>query len=355
MVPEVGGCSVHGSLTTSRLRSAVQAWLAPDAGEAAVVALFDGLERYAAGLLRRRRLVDVAASDIAADVLFHGGAPLALRAFVERQVALHGLDLAVRGLYRAVQNAAWRLQEERDPTGARAYRAVRLLNAKSLPAGMLVGSSGFVLGPASAPRLLQGLARTAQVLAAAAARAEFAGIWQLRCHRALARRLVALFAAVQAQAERFGLRLEFSRSDLQQFVASALRAQVHNELLALAVDGDEGQQVIPRGRESSTPSAAASDAWDYAALDRGHVELLATLLQQDLDEGELSGRRLYGARRQRLAGLVAGWRLAGAIVDPLPQLEALGLKHAAAFDDRALLREALQAAGRSLRPEDLSA
>lgn len=354
MVPEVGCCPVQGSLTTSRLRSAVQAWLAPDAGEAAVVALFDGLERYASGLLRRRRLVDVEASDIAADVLFHGGAPLALRCFVERQVALHGIDLAVRGLYRAVQNAAWRLHEERDPTGARAYRAVRLLTARSLPAGMLVGTSGFVLGPASAPRLLQGLASSAEVLAAAASRAEFAGIWQLRCHRALARRLAALFAAVQSQAERFGLRLEFSRRELQQFVASALRAQVHNELLALAVDGDEGQQVVARGRERQQ-TAAASDAWDYAALDGGHVGILASLLQQDLAAGELSGRRLYGARRQRLAGIVAGWLQAGSIVDPLPQLELLGLRPSAAFDDRALLREALQAAGRSLRPEDLSA
>lgn len=367
MVSETA-CRLHrGGASRGPLANAVRVWLdgpgdgvgsegAPGDGGESTVVLFEALCGHAGRLLRRRRLRGVEPSDVAADVLFHGGAPAALRAFALRQRAAYGLDQAVRGIQRAVQNAVWQLHEAQDPEGARAFRAVRLLRraGASATAWTVSADGRFDLGPATAGSSL-GFAVLATLLRRTAAAAPFAGIWQLRCHRALARRLGELLAAVRAQADAAQVRFSCSADELQGFVAKALRAQVHNELLALSVDGDEGQRVIAHGRDALPKASTAAQEWDYEALERRHVEAIVGLLQHELASGRLDGRTLYGARRQRLLAVVEAWRRAGAIVDPLSGLLAGSLRKAAAYDDRALLRSAVQAAGRSLSPEDLSA
>ncbi|MFO1031156.1 MAG: hypothetical protein U1F60_08760 [Planctomycetota bacterium] len=309
--------------------------------------LFEALCEHAGRLLRRRRLRGVEPSDVAADVLFHGGAPGALRAFALRQRAKHGLDQAVRGIQRAVQNAVWQLHEAQDPEGARAYRAVRLLFASNAPF-VRPGAACMVLGSGGAGALEAGLERLVALLRKAAAKPSFAGIWQLRCHRALSRRLRELLASVHDTALAAGVRFECTAEPLRTFVAAALRAQVRNELLALSVDGDEGQRVVVPGREASAAPQSSAQDWNYAALEPRHVEAIVGALLADLDRGQLAGRTLYGARRQRLRSVVVGWGLAGQIVDPLPVLERAGVRKAAAYDDRALLCSAVQAAGAAL-------
>jgi hypothetical protein len=311
--------------------------------------LYLALCSHASRVLRRHGLRSVEPGDAVTEVLFPPATAKALR---PRLLAVHGvggLEAAVAYLLGAVNNGIWQLHAEQDPVGARAFRSLRVASRllREDPVGPRIGCHSWSFGDHGHSAVLTavGVAESMQVLAQ---RGEFAGLFALRCHRALGSRLSQLLVALHQQCRALGQRLEVGFEELKTALVDILRQHDIQQQRLLALGH--------RDLLSAAEEVASDDtSWPFSALEAGPARLMASAMQECLGQGRLSQRRLYASRVKRLQAVVCQWLADGCVFDPLERLQASGVSMQVAYEDRALLGEALRAEALQLLPSLCSA
>jgi hypothetical protein len=319
----------------------------PDSGKLAELYLV--LCNHAGRVLRRHGLRSVEPADAVTEVLFPSSHATALRSRLLEISNRAGLAAAVAYLLGAVNNGVWRLHAELDPVGARAFRSLRValrLLREGLAGPKLDGDQLF-LGE-QARTAAAATCAVADLLQTLAQRAEFVGMFALRCHRALGTRLAQLLAALDQHCQASGQRLEVGIEALTATLVGILRERDSQELKLVALGrGDllwQGE-TAPEGSRS----------WPFAEIESGAARVMAQALQMQLGQARLGQKRLYASRQQRLLVVVTGWLAVGNLQDPLEQLLSSGISVQVAYEDRSLLAEALRAEIQRLLPALCSA
>lgn len=317
-----------------RLPWCIQSWVRAGAWtrESRLLRLMKVLQPYALRLLRRHGLRDVEACDVLHDVFFTGP-PDGLREFLRRKCEGLGIERAERGLLRSLKNAVWRLHQQQDPIGARAFQATRralhLLTTGPIPAAGGLGFGDVAAAGGCAVETVENWLRT---MLAAPAEARGRG---LRCPRAMANWLVGVLQSMHRAFATHRLAGCLPPRRLQAVLEGVLRdaARAESDQL-LGTEAGGGVRFDPTQHIAMPPV----DPWQLV-LAPPQLRLLLDLL-----DGEITNASLRTNRRERLRGVLRRWRSLGAIEDPLPGWLAAGaMAKATVYDDRTMLQGLLAA------------